>query len=86
MVKLDGELALGKAVSDNILKNSAPSLDLIYAIWHRLKKIWDKPNITVDLGWVEGHQCDKRGFESYEGFLNSIADDVKIHSCLLNSS
>ena len=77
---LDGESAMMKAAGDNLLGNSSPSADLIHAIRFCVKQLRRLYGVEINLFWVEGHQLQKYGKQSFEGSLNHQADQLaKLH-------
>ena len=73
---LDGQSARNQVDSTNMLQNTTPSADLIHAIRVKCAAIQKMYGISIDMIWIEGHQLERYGRESYEGFLNRRADEL----------
>ena len=72
---LDGYDAMKNCQKEH-LTSTMPSFDLLHSIQVKRKHIWSRFKIQITFFWVEGHQLERHGSETYEGTVNRLVDTL----------
>jgi hypothetical protein len=72
---LDGSDAMKNCQRAHLTANM-PSYDLLHTIQLKRKLLRSRFGILIHFFWVEGHQMERHGHETYEGVVNRLVDDL----------